>query len=644
MLDQIQSRFRSTSLALLIGPPVLCLLILTVLLVRARLSAHEAAFEARAAEQATRLDQLLRSEAARLNTLARLPSASTVAQAAQRRDTMQENDENQLEQLWARSAREDITVRSVVDNDVAVLFRRLVEQERHLADLFLTDTHGYMLAAPEKTPRYIQRNEPWWRVGRETPPGTVASPGVGTDGRLDLSAPVIRAGRQSVVDGVIHVRVDLAALAKEKGVLSSDDRVLVVLGGSAPWIVAGTNDLGPRVATFADKLYLRAAPRGQLEGFRYLNLPLDGGVAWTNPVRLIYGVSEAELPLGTILPPAVFFLLFAGALVGLALVAVPIANKIFFEPLHETTDAGVWVLRTALSRGGAGGRTTPIQKELASWFANVQQELQRQNTTISVNVARDLEMATEFQQAFLNRPYPNIPEVHLQGRLRLEFYHRYQPALAMGGDFFDVTPLGTDTAGVFIGDVMGHGTRSALIVAILRTLIAEQSRRGRNAPHFLRELNNEFCGILKALPQPFFASAAYFVADTTSRVATYSVAGHPPPFYLHRAVGRVTRLDMPKPQGAALGLVPNEEYGGGTVRLNDGDSFIFFTDGVYEASNVSGEEFGLTRLEKVLRTHVYRNTREVLDAVMDAIALFAGSQPVADDICLFAVDVTTNPP
>ncbi len=641
MLEQLQSRFRKSLVALLAGPPIALLLVFTVMQVLARQSAHIARFEGEAAGLAGRMERVLRAESARLQTLSRIPAASAVAQAAQRRDDQKISDEIQLEQLWARSSREDLTVRSVLDNDIAAMFRRLLEHDAHLSDLLLSDTHGHLLAAPQKTERYSQRQQPWWEASRNVAPGEIGSPGIAADGELDLGTTVIRAGRRTVVDGVLHVRVDLNPLMGAAGLTSTPGRVMVVLGGSAPWIVSRAGD-DARAAKFADKLHLRADAGGHLEGFRYFNLPLDGGIAWTNPVRMIVGVSEAELPPGAFLVPAGLFLLGAGLLVAVGFVAAPALNRQFFEPLRESSDAGLWALRTAFGRGGAGGRSSAIQKELAAWYAKLQQELQRQNVNIAADVARDLELATEFQQAFLNRPYPDIPEVHMAGRLRLDFYHCYQPALAMGGDFFDVTALANDCAGVFVGDVMGHGTRSALLVAMLRTLIAEQSRRGRNAPHFLRALNNEFCNLLKALPQPIFASAAYFVADTTARIATYSVAGHPPPFHLHRERGRVTRLEMPKPQGAAMGLMPNEEYGGGTVRLAGGDAFIFFTDGVYEAANAAGEEFGLARLEKLIRANVYRGSREILDGVMQAIIDFVGAHPVADDICLVAVDVSTD--
>ncbi len=641
MLDELLRKFRLATLALLVGLPLIFLAIFAIFLLRARIAAHEAQFDALAASRVSRLERVLQMEAARLSTVARLPTISAVAFAAQRRDAQVLSEKN-LEDRWAQSGRDDMMVRGVVDNDVSLQFRNIRDADPAILDFVLTDTQGYLLAAPEKPSLYIQRATPWWRAGRDALPGSVASPGISTDGTIDLATPVIRAGRQSVVDGVVYSRVDLAARVRDADMQIPAGEVIFVLGGSAPWLVAGVDSGDSRAASFVDKLYLRAEARGHEKGYRYATIPLDAGVAWTGSVRAVVGVSEASVPFGVLALPGLIFVIAIAAIAGIAMLIAPIGARYFFEPLREATDAGYWALRTAFGRGGVGGRSTPIQKELSSWFTKLQQEMQAQSNAFAADVTRDLELATEFQQAFLSRPLPQIPEVHMQGRLRLEFYHRYRPAMAMGGDFFDVTPLATDTAGIFIGDVMGHGTRSALIVAILRTLIADQSRRGRNAPHFLRELNNEFCNTLKMLPQPFFASAAYFVADTTSRVATYSMAGHPPPFYLHRALGRVSRLETPKPQGAALGLVPNEEYGGSTVRLNDGDSFIFFTDGVYEAANLQGEEFGFARLEKVLRTNVYRSSRDILDAVMDAITAFSGSQDLADDVCLFAVDVTTT--
>ncbi len=326
MLDQIQQRFRATSLGLLIGPPILCLVVLTALLVHSRMVNHEAEFAARANEQVARLDELLRTESVRVSTLAQLPQASAIAQAAQRRDTQRVSDENQLELQWERSTREDAMVRGVLDNDLSTLFNRLMGQDRVLTGLLVADTQGALLAATEKTPRFIQRNEPWWRPARELPPGTVSASGITTDGRTDVAAPIIQTGSRGVVDGLLHARIDLAELARKAGIASTDEVVLFVLGGSAPWIVGDANALDSRATRLADKLYLKVDPAGHLEGYRYINLPLNGGMLWTNSPRAIFAVSEAERPLGVLLPPGIMFLILAGALIAIAVIAVPVAS------------------------------------------------------------------------------------------------------------------------------------------------------------------------------------------------------------------------------------------------------------------------------------------------------------------------------
>lgn len=602
------------------------------------------------------VEQVLVAEAVRVRTVADLPAAASLAAAAERRDAANTQDDLDLERLWADAARDDLVIRSVLDNDVSEAFRRMRERAPHLVSFVMADSRGRILASTERTDRYFQKDRPWWSTARSAAPGTVVSLGIDANGRAGLAATVIRPGRSNLVDAVIYVEVDLAPRLAEARLTTTRNSLVFVLADHL-WPVAGDTSLQGRARDqLAARLRADRSGEGWSHGFRYASRAITGGIVWHKPLRVVAAVAESNLPLAVLVPMAAGIAIGGLAVFGLFYLAMNLGHRLFFDPLREAAEAGVWILRTAYGQAarersalpaawadGLGERNSVIQQDLARWLNQWRQELQTQSSTVSVELQRDLDLATEFQQAFLNRPYPRIPEVHVEGRLRLDFYHRYRPALAMGGDFFDIQTLGSDCAGIFVADVMGHGTRSALIVSILRTLISELSRRGRNAPHFVRELNAEFCNMLKTLPHPFFASASYFVCDTTSRMATYAFAGHPPPFYLHRSVGRVTRLEMPKPQGAALGLVPNEEYGGDSVRLHPGDAFIFFTDGVYEAANRRGEEFGLPRLEKTLRAHVYRSSREILDTVMEAITQFVGDQPVADDICLVAVDVTTDP-
>ena len=351
--------------------------------------------------------------------------------------------------------------------------------------------------------------------------------------------------------------------------------------------------------------------------------------------------------------------------IGLALLATLLALSAFSPAASEelagdtqTTEAGKWIVHKAFGKLPPNDPRTqryplatqpippppPLQKDLQDWLDDLSRQFKDQAGILRGEMERDLEMATEFQQAFLNRPYPQVPAVYIEGRLRLEFHHVYKPTFAVGGDFFDIIPVGSDCAGLFITDVMGHGVRSALMTAILRALLSELSNHARNAPHFIRELNREFCAILDAMPDTYFASAFYFVADTTSRIGTFANAGHPPPYLIHRDRAKVQRLATNLTKSIALGILPHETYAGDTVRLQDGQTFLFFTDGVFECANPDGEEYGLQRLEKVLQANVYKKTPELLEAVVASINQFTRGEPLADDLCLLALDVTTSPP
>ncbi len=335
-----------------------------------------------------------------------------------------------------------------------------------------------------------------------------------------------------------------------------------------------------------------------------------------------------------------------GLIGGLLLVvgAYALGRKRASAETNGLAAAGKWAVDRAGLQATVGvDSESDLVSALESWVERLATVAPPASGGPGAKIEADLDMARDFQNAYLNRPYPKVPETHIPGRLRLSFYHRYQAAMALGGDFFDIVPLAPDAVGVFVADVMGHGARSALITAMMRTLLRDLRGQGRNARHYMSEINHELCEIMRAFPQPLFASAFYFVPDTTSRMATFSTAGHPAPFYLHRARAQLTRLNVPPPHGAALGILPEEKYTGGSVRLHDEDLFLFFTDGVYEAMNADGEEFGLDRVRAIIKQYQYKSNQVIVDAIMEGIQTFIGDAPLNDDICIVAVDVVTEP-
>lgn len=332
---------------------------------------------------------------------------------------------------------------------------------------------------------------------------------------------------------------------------------------------------------------------------------------------------------------------------GVALITRVAMQARFTSATNEMLAVAEWVYRNVIQRRSP---ETPVsdgealQKQIEDWYYERQRDVDQQVDARTEEWTKELSMATDFQLAMLERPYPAIPEIHITDRLRLNFCHKYQPASGLGGDFFDIIKVDRDVGGIFIADVMGHGTRSALITSILRTLMTEAMHVGRNAPHFLGQVNKSFCDILKTIPDLVFASAFYFVADTTARMATFSSAGHPPPIHIRRSVNRVEYMNVPPPRAAALGILPDEEFPGGSMRLQPEDVFIFYTDGLTEAFNMDGEEFGEERTRRVIERCMYQDVKTIIDTLYQSVIDWAGGRPMSDDICLIAVEATTKPP
>ncbi len=631
---------------------------------------HRRILDDQVAVETSAIEQILHAESLRLRTLLAFPATESLISVARRRAaTGAQSIEAKTETTWEQADRSDMIVRSVLDNDIAILFRQTSTQFNYIKRLLLTDGSGSLLAASEKLPSYNQTKTDWWPLLRQAKQDEVLSEAATGSGLLGLIVP--RLAENGALIAAARVEISLADLVRDVLIpthaATNDERIMVFLVGQDARAIQGPEnmDLAAVGSTLGDFINKSGDLDGWFNGYRYESRAVDAGILWARPLWIVAARAESSTPIALYGPLLLATAIAIAAVFGIFVFSRNVGARLFFEPMREAAEAGVWVLRQAGHEAGAlaaGGlatsasaaahpwskieyeQETPLHRELDRWVSQVREQATGESAQISIALKHDIELATEFQQAFMNRPTPEIPEVYTEGRLRLDFSHFYRPALALGGDFFDIEAVGPDCAGIFIGDVMGHGTRSALLTSTIRTLLTENYRLGRNPVHFLKELNRSLHEILAVLPDQFFASACYFAADTIARIGTYSLAGHPPPFHLHRNLGRIVRLEKPKPRGAALGILPDEEFGAGTVRLVDGDVFVFYTDGAYEASNSAGEMFGLSRLEKSLQAHIYEQPKEMLEKVVKDVEHFVEGHPLEDDICLVAVLVTTKPP
>lgn len=245
----------------------------------------------------------------------------------------------------------------------------------------------------------------------------------------------------------------------------------------------------------------------------------------------------------------------------------------------------------------------------------------------------DLTMAREVQLAML--PQTTAPLV--AGGFTLRIAHRFRPAGGVSGDFFDVLRLSEHQVGILACDVMGHGVRSALITAMIRAMLEELRPFAAEPGALLTRLNHDLTRILRQTGGMIFVTAAYAVIAVDRGKMRYAQAGHPTPLRWNAALGRVANVSCPPEMaGPALGLMDDFEFGTIEEPFTAGDRLIIFTDGLFEATNPAGEEFGPARLAAAVTKTAAQELDASLTELMAEVSAFCDGAPFADDICVVA--------
>jgi len=274
--------------------------------------------------------------------------------------------------------------------------------------------------------------------------------------------------------------------------------------------------------------------------------------------------------------------------------------------------------------------------QLAKQLASYAEELRERNAQMEADFA----MAREIQQIFLPQQYPTFPRSVSSAQSALRFHHRYLPAAAVGGDFFNVFALTDTTAGVFICDVMGHGMRAALVTAIMRGLVEELIPVAADAGKFLTEINRSLHTILRRTDEPMLSTALYLIVDVAEGEMRYASAGHPSAFRVRRDVGAVDTLKSYDPRhGPAMGLFEDSTYPVCRCPLAANDLLLLFTDGLYEIDGANQEEYGQERLLAAVRQRVTLAPEPLFDEVLADVKGFSGNKEFDDDVCLVGVEV-----
>ncbi len=233
---------------------------------------------------------------------------------------------------------------------------------------------------------------------------------------------------------------------------------------------------------------------------------------------------------------------------------------------------------------------------------------------------QDMRIAVEIQQAL--RPQAVHTGEYFQAAAAT------LPCRAIGGDFYDYVALGDGRFGFALGDVAGKGAPAALLSAMLGGIFLAEATATDEPAVTVARVNQ--CLVRRAI-EARFVTLFYGILAPDGRLLGCN-AGHNPPLVVQR--GGVARLAK---GGPILGLFDRLHFEEQALQLEPGDLVVVFSDGVSEALNERGEEFGESRIVDAIRASRDRNPQRVLEALLDAVGAFTAGTPRHDDVTAMVV-------
>ena len=283
---------------------------------------------------------------------------------------------------------------------------------------------------------------------------------------------------------------------------------------------------------------------------------------------------------------------------------------------------------SGLELGAIDYITKPIQAEevLARVAVHLSRlHLERELRRNRDRLDKELAGAAHMQRLLLPRQMPSHPSI--------SFASFYQTSRHAGGDYYDVLPLYGDRIGVLVADVSGHGAPAAIIMAMIRAVVHSYPGVPDEPAKLLRYINSHFDFLWES---PMYATAVYAVIDPSARTMKLSSAGHPLPL---RSV-RNGDIGSP-PMNTAMALLWQEmdDVPCVEIPLQQGDRWVFFTDGITDRQATDGTMYDLERLSEGLARHREQTPQHIVTAIVSELDRFSGGHEPEDDQTLLVVGI-----
>ncbi len=233
-----------------------------------------------------------------------------------------------------------------------------------------------------------------------------------------------------------------------------------------------------------------------------------------------------------------------------------------------------------------------------------------------------LAIARQIQLTFLPKKRPNIDGYDISG-INI-------PSGEVGGDYYDYIKIIDNQTGIAIADVSGKGIPAAIIMASFRASLIAEIRNNFALRTICKKVNSLLCDSIEL---GNFVTAFYGVLDSKNDIFTFSNCGHNQPIHIHKK----DKVSFLKEGGPALGVIPDADYEERPIFLVSGDLLFFYTDGVTEAENDKGEQFGEERLVEILVKNKNLSARDIRLLIYDELISFASSTHIFDDLTMIVL-------
>ena len=265
--------------------------------------------------------------------------------------------------------------------------------------------------------------------------------------------------------------------------------------------------------------------------------------------------------------------------------------------------------------------------ELLNLFANqaviaLHNAKQYEISLTKKHLEHELVNAAKVQKVLL----PQRPPVF--ENLSISFSHI--PSKLVSGDLFDLAPINDVTLGLVIADVSGKGAGAAIMMSLVLAGFRAYNKSRLAVCEVVARLNNL---LEESVSDGNFATLFYALLSTEKNQITFTNAGHNPP-YLYRVNGKIEEL---KDGGIVLGFLANQIYKQKTIPFNKGEILVTYTDGITEAQNIDGEEFGEERLKNIIKKNSSLSCHSLRNKILYEVDKHTNSELLSDDRTMVVV-------